>query len=301
MKKINEHDFAGFVGRQESQFIIPASDLTDDVVDVFENGSQIAGVMMPWSKTHNYVRLRPGEVSIWCGVNGHGKSLILNQVCAWTLHEAKWLIASLEMKPMSTMYRMCRQISGRTDPTVDYVKRFMSWTDDRLWIYDQLDTVEPDRIIGMIHYAATQLGIQHILIDSLMKCGLGGPDDYNAQKKFIDRLCWAAKSNNVHIHLVAHMRKGISENHQPDKFDIKGASEISDMVDNVFIVHRNKDKEEKVRLKKEVDSEMPDCTLRVAKQRHGEWEGVFNFWFHGEGMQYVPNSSLRAMPFLPLQ
>ena len=53
------------------------------------------------------------------------------------------------------------------------------------------------------------------MIDSLVKCGVG-VDDYNAQKKFVDALCWAAKQHKVHIHLVNHIRKGNNETEIPD-------------------------------------------------------------------------------------
>ena len=78
-----------------------------------------------------------------------------------------------------------------------------------------------------------KLGCKHIVIDSLMKCGIG-EEDYQAQGDFVDKLCWIAKKYDVHIHLVHHMRKGRSEDDIPDKFDVKGASRITDMVDNLF-------------------------------------------------------------------
>lgn len=298
MQTITEDDFVNFIGKQESQYIVPASSFVDGVLDRLSGEPQALGDSLPWSKTYSKVRLRPGEISVWAGVNGHGKSQLLNMVCAFALNKSKWLIASLEMKPDATMYRMTRQISGVRDVNPDYALRFMSWTDDKLWIYDQLDTVESERIIGMIHYAAQELKINHIIIDSLMKCGIGS-DDYNTQKGFVDRLCWAAKSENIHIHLVAHVRKGNHESDIPDKFDIKGCSEITDMVDNVFIVHRNKGKEEKIRMNKATfeDEQQPDCTLKVAKQRHGEWEGNFLLWFHGDSMQYTPDIDNRPLPF----
>jgi len=293
MRKINENDFIKFVGKQESQFIVSAKDFTDGVIERF-NGVQNFGDCLPWSKTHGKVRLRPSEVSVWVGINGHGKSQILGQICAWGVKKNKWLIASLEMKPEATMHRMVRQIAGCEDVAEEYVKKVMNYTDGRLWIYDQLDTVKSERILGMIHYAAQELGIEHVIIDSLMKCGIGS-DDYNNQKDFIDRLCWAAKSENIHIHLVAHVRKGVDEGNRPGKFDVKGCSEITDLVDNVFVVHRNKNKEKKQDLGEAVDNNEPDCTLTVAKQRHGEWEGVFLFWYHKRSMQYIPDTGNMAM------
>jgi len=299
MKKISDDiDFLKFVGTQESQFISNPSEFTDDVLKRFSGDEELIGDKLPWSKTHNLVRMRPGEFSVWAGINGHGKSQLLGQICAWNLHKRKWLIASLEMKPAATMHRMVRQVSGNEMPHEDYIKRFLNWTDDKLWIYDQHDTVKQNRILGMVHYAAQELGVEHIVIDSLMKCGIP-KDDTEGQAAFIDRLCWAAKSENIHIHLVHHVRKGDSETNIPGKFDVRGASEITDLADNVFIVHRNKGKEIRMASGGEVGQDEPDCTLVVAKQRHGEWEGRFNLWFNGESMQYTPNENNKPLPFIP--
>lgn len=296
MKTLHDADFLKFVGKQESQFLTKPSELTGDVLDRLNGKQTMAGEVLPWIKTHTHVALRPGELSIWAGVNGHGKSNLLGQVCAWSLRFGVWVIASLEMKPAATMQRMVRQVAGCKNPEENYTRWFLEWTDNRLWIYDQTDTVSAERILGMVHYCAEVLKVNHIVIDSLMKCGLG-TDDYNAQKTFVDRLCWAAKSTNIHVHLVHHMRKGNREGDMPDKFDVRGASEITDLADNVFIVHRNKRKEEMQQQGKDVDAEEPDCMLKVAKQRNGEWEGMFRLWFHRESLQYTGTSDTRVIPW----
>ena len=113
----------------------------------------------------------------------------------------------------------------------------------------------------------------------------------------MDKLCWAAKANLCHIHLVHHIRKTEKETNIPDKFDIRGASEITDLVDNVFIVFRNKAKEAKVREGQEVGEDDPDNLLVCAKSRHGEWEGILKLWFHQESKQYVPSPNNQTMRY----
>lgn len=294
MQTITDDDLIKFIGRQESQYIIQPSELIDKVKDRMANGSIIKGDRLPWSKTHNCVGLAPGEVSIWAGVNGHGKSQLLGQVCAWGLRDSKWLIASLEMLPEATMERMIKQVAGSSNPPEDYQRDFLNWTDNKLWLYDQTDSVKSDRILGLVHYAGQELGINHIVIDSLMKCGIR-KDDLNLQAEFTDRLCWAAKANKIHVHLVHHIRKGDKEGSIPDKFDIRGAAEITDSVDNVFIVHRNKFKETKARNGEPIEPGTPDASLIIAKQRHGGWEGMFKLWFHKDSGQYVTDQNYRTM------
>ena len=40
------------------------------------------------------------------------------------------------------------------------------------------------------------------------------------------------------IHVVHHVRKLDSEKSQPDKFDVVGSGDITNLADNVFIVNR---------------------------------------------------------------
>jgi len=235
------------------------------------------------------------RVSCPCGLVSTATA---NHSCSarWLLDVSPVAIASMEMPPVSTVERMLCQVTGLEMPHIRQAKEFSAWTDDRLWIYDQQDSVPPDRILGMIRYAIHELDIRHIVIDSLMKCGIK-PDDYGAQKEFVDRLCWSVKNTNAHIHLVLHMRKGRSESDIPSKFDVKGAGEISDLADNLFIIPRNKDKEEKIDAGELVPINVADQTLTVAKQRHGKWEGRFHFFFHKPSQQYLDVSGDFPMTF----
>jgi twinkle protein len=269
--------------------IKPASHWYQDVVDRFYNPETRRGTLLPWSKTHRHIAFRPGEVSIWSGINGHGKSQLLNQVALSAITQGERVcIASMEMKPARTMERMSRQAAGAREPAIPFIKTFHTWTDGKLWIYDQQGTVSSERIVGVTRYCAEELKVTHMVIDSLMKCGIA-EDDYNRQKAFVDELCAHARDMSMHIHLVAHGRKTDTERREQDKFDVKGSSSITDQPDNVFIAWRNKKKEDEAVLAEPRESVMsePDGTLRCAKQRHGEWEGKIALWFDRDSMQFV--------------
>jgi twinkle protein len=292
MNIIVDDDLLNFVGKQESQFLIQPSHLSEEVKERFINEKfGCYGTVLPWSKTHSHIRLRESEVSLWTGINGHGKSGLLGQVCAWALKE-NWLIASMEMPPSITVQRMIRQIAGAQTPEEYYIEKILKWMDEKLWLYDQTDSVSSDRILALVRYAKT-LGIKHIVIDSLIKCGIA-KRDMEGQAAFVDHLCWLAKNLKLHIHLVHHMRKSESEKQAPGKFDIRGASEIIDLVDNIFIVYRNKKKEES----SDIGDEIADTYLTVAKQRNYPWEGQFKLWFDKESNQYTSNSTRKINHWL---
>jgi twinkle protein len=219
-------------------------------------------------------------VSLWAGINGHGKSMFLSQVVLDLCYQAeRVMVASFEMKPGRQMHRMSRQASGSSLPDRDWLEVFHQWTDERLWIYDHVGAVEWRKVIAVMRYAVANFGITQFVIDSLMKC-VKGEDDYNAQKDFVNELCAFAQTHGVHVHLVHHVRKGESEHKAPGKFDVKGAGAITDQVDNVFIVWRNKKAAEE-------NNGDPTAIVACEKQRNGEFEGKFGFWFDVESQQYV--------------
>jgi twinkle protein len=295
----DDTDFSKYLEKDRDEaHVIPASAWADSVVERIHDPEFKSGLRMPWSKTHDHLRFRPGEVTIWSGVTGHGKSMFTSQVLAWALFTERVCIASMEMKPDATMERMTRQVAGGGNPSERFIREFHRWTDDRLWLFDQQGSLTPERVLGVIWYCVDELRINHFMIDSLMKCGIG-VDDYNKQKRFVNDLCSVAQDSNIHIHLIAHGRKGDSDSKIMGLFDVAGASELVNQVDNLVVVWRNKLKEERLRsMNPPADIEnQPDAKIVCRKQRHGEWEGMFYFWFHASSFQFVPADDGRVVPF----
>lgn len=296
-------DFAKYLqDPPEAAKVLPASHWRQALVDRFHNQSVCVLPVLPWSKTHGDIQIRPKEVSVWAGINGHGKSLLLSNVILGLMQQGeKSCIASLEMPPEKTLERKVRQYSGVSEPSILAIDEFIEFCDDRLWLYDQVGTVKSERLLAVARYAAEELGVRQFVIDSLMKCGLpsAGETAWNQQKNFVDQLCAVAKDTGMHVHLVAHMRKGDSEFQKGDKMDVKGAGEITDQVDNLFTIWRNKPKEDESR-ENTPDQDVlqqPDVLLRCSKQRHGEWEGKIALWFDKASMQYVGFNNARPISF----
>lgn len=287
-------DFAKYEEETEAKARVrPAAAYIDDLIDQLGKPKPMVGKPLPWAKARGVFKFRPGEVTLWAGVNGHGKSLMSGFVALSMVALAqKVCIASFEMKPHSTLQRMLRQWCGYSaedafsmHPDVvatmrDLYEQFQSLVDQRLWLYDQQGSVKTERMVAVARYCAKELGMQHLFIDSLMKC-VRGADDYNAQKEFVGELCTIAQDYGTHIHLVHHIRKLENELKKPDKTDVKGAGEITDQVDNVLLVWRNK---AEAGNRKTADA---DAALICCKQRHGEWEGGINLWFDRDSQQFV--------------
>jgi len=261
-----------------------------DLVDAFYG--EVKGDTLPWPKTSADVRFRPTEVTVWPGISGHGKSLITTQLAFHLANTGKRVaIVSLEMRPVTTMARMARMVSGGELPTTGWLAQFKQWSNDKIFLMGVQGIVQPKRVLDFINYVATRAGVTHVIVDNLTKV-IRSEDDHNGQKGFVDDLCAISRDRRIHIHLVAHTRKTQSEYEMPDKFDVRGSSAIVDQVDNVITVWRHKKKEDELQ-KQNLDpvkrgewESKPDSVLIVAKQRNGDWEGKIGLYCHRASMWF---------------
>lgn len=238
---------------------------------------------LPFNLLRGKFEFRPHELTIWSGFKGHGKSLMISQSLMTAIKRGKKIfVISPEFRPESVLERMLYQFAQTTLPTPEHVNEFMCFVTERMWLYDAQSSLKPKVVIALCRYAADMLDAQHIVIDSLMKCGMA-PDDYGAQKNFVDQVQAVAHKYPLHIHLVAHARKGNDDSKPPRLHDVKGASEIADMPENVLCVWRNKEKEKSPDQK----HAEPDASLTVEAQRNGDgWIGHVNLMYDSDSQLF---------------
>lgn len=296
---------------QAKRNVKSAADWVDALLHKLHNPDRTPKVFLPWEKTHSLFHFRPGEVSLWSGQNGHGKTGLVCQIKLSLLgQEQKVCSASFEMMPTTLLEIMARMYVGSNPYSPEYqgdegvsalsemYEEFRDWLRGRMWLYNQQGTVETANVLGMARYSAKELGCQHIVIDNLAKC-VADEDDFNGQKRFVDELCALARDCKVHVHLVHHTRKPANENHIPDKHDNKGSGAITDQVDNVMIVWRNKPKEDAVKAGKRGSPLLiePDAYLLCRKQRNGDEEPTIGLWFDKDSKQFKGAESDPLMYF----
>jgi twinkle protein len=280
-----------------------AGSYTDDVLRLFYPvAGEEPGYRFPLAKLRDKVRFRPGELSIWTGPTGAGKSQILSH-CAvgWGSEGARLCIASLEMAPRQLLKRMVKQAGNVDRPTENYLRETMAWLDEFTWVFALTGKAKVGRLIEVFEYARSRYGCDAFVVDSLMRLGVGS-EDYEGQEKAVYELVSWAIEKNVHVHLVAHARKADTKSGGgvPDVEDVKGTSEIASNAFNVFGIWRNKKLEDEIRIAAELAergddaaglklrelSNIPPVLLSVAKQRNGDWEGKCPLWFNTETYQY---------------
>lgn len=274
---------------------------SEELEDIIANGDVIVGDRLPWAKTHDLIRFREGEVTVWAGINGHGKSLVAGFVAmGFTTQDRPVCIASLEMKPVRTLLRMLRQAAMCENPSVSIKNRFIEWLDRKLWLYDHIGVMDLDTLFGAVRWTANNLGVKHFVIDNLGLC-IRKADDFSEQKEFVVRCMTLAKELGIHIHIIHHIKKMEDEYKVPGKFDIKGGGEIVDYVDQAIIVFRNKRKEEEIAALKfkgeDVSDEVlrrSDTVLNVVKNRD-DYEGRIHLWYDPESLQYTSDNSKKLI------
>ncbi len=280
-----------------------AHTFVDEVIETFyPPGGVERGYQSPWEKAFGKIVLRPDDLSVWTGINGQGKSLMLGQICLTVMQQgARVCIASLEIMPKRLLMNLTRQAAAVAEPSVEYIHAIHKWYEGRLWLFNLVGTAKYKRLLEVFLYARQRYGVDFFVIDSFMKLDIA-EDDYRAQKEFMSELCDFKNQYNCQVHIIVHPRKGADETRPPGKLDNKGTGAISDLADNCFTVWRNKRKEEIAQLKAggkvltndDVNTlNSADCLWCCDKQRNGDWEGKVALWFDPKSKQYMNGPNRR--------
>lgn len=303
MNRIPEVDFSNLrvheiLAKAEAQDIAWLPEHRRRIIDRASNPRALAGFCLPWSKTNDKVRLRPGELSVWGGFNAHNKSTLVSQVALNIAQIVPVGIASLEMELEDSAVLMASLGAGSRNPAMDWIDDFITWSDSRISIYDRLDSVRPEIALACVYHMAANLGCKFIVLDSMMMCEVC--DDTERERKFVSTLAGIAKHQRTHIALIHHMRKPPmrDESYIPNKFDFLGSSHITNLAMSVFICWHDKAKAEtrefyEMGSGEAPDDNEPDQLLIVAKQRFGRFEGRINLWQH-ESRQFCGSNSRKA-------
>ena len=266
-------------------------------------GDAKKGGLMPWSKTHDHIKFRDEEVTLVAGQNGSGKSALLTQMAIHFMRkdrqfkQEKVLIISPEMSPAQNLARIVRQATAkRMEKITDHdIGATMIWLSKAMLIYNHMGSIDQRTLVGVMRYAALELGVTKIIMDNMSVLKIKGDDLNRAQQEFISDMVAVSRDTGVHVFVVAHVRKPENKYARDDKWSIKGSGAISDLVDNVLLVRRHYKREdylihpdhdplsdEYIKMK-----QMPTTFLEVAKQRHDEgWTGQFSLWFDPPTMRF---------------
>lgn len=203
--------------------------------------------------------LAKGEISVVSGLRGAGKSTWLSQIMLNCIEKEHTVIVySGELKDTRFMdwialqaagdnYVLTRQ--GMWGNPIYYILNttrdmIADWMDSKLWLYNNKFGSSFKDIGKVLANKIKETQADMVLIDNMMSLDLSEQDPYvrsdkyEQQTLFVKQLKDIAISCNCHIIFVAHPRKAQGFLRLDD---IAGSGNISNLVDNAFICHRNND------------------------------------------------------------
>ncbi len=195
------------------------------------------------------IGMNKGELSIWSGGNGSGKSTFLSQIALETISRGfNVAMFSGELTSNRAKSWLQLQAAGRahtrlSDNGVSYyvpkekADAIDEWAADKLWIYNNQYGIKVNSVIDDFVRHIEQHQTDVVIIDNLMSLDLSEirGEKYDRQTTLVLTLSEFAKKYNVHIHFVCHPRKPVGFLR---KSDISGSADLTNAADNVFMMHR---------------------------------------------------------------
>lgn len=212
--------------------------------------TQIKGVKTGYTELdRNIVQLNYGEVTLLSGGNASGKSSWLNSLLLNIANQgvpnALWS-GELPERILKTWIQMAaagknnlRQSqygSGKYYVPSNIGAKIDDWMEPLFYIYNSEYGNTWEQIFHDMN-ELLKVGVKVFTLDNLFSLDIDllDGDRNNKQKELILQIKKFAKVNDVHIILVAHPRKTMAFLR---KNDISGTSDLTNAVDNVFIMHR---------------------------------------------------------------
>ncbi|CDR95746.1 DNA polymerase I, putative [Babesia bigemina] len=157
---------------------------------------------------------RRGELTVWTGATGSGKTTILSQLSLdYCMQGVSTLWGSFEINNVRLAKTMLRQFSGRNLETSleDFNYYADKFSELPLRFMKFHGSTSIDQVIDAMDYAVYVHDVRHIIIDNLQFM-LSGQNSrvgeiWEIQNKAIEKFRRFATNKNVHVSLVVHPRK----------------------------------------------------------------------------------------------
>lgn len=220
---------------------------------------------------------RFGEVWIFTGNAGSGKSTFLNNMMANILNQGYSVYTHQgEFKPSKFKTNLYK-IMSRPSQIETYRNEFKSmvygrvsknteeqideWLGDRLVIHGS-QVPKKNELLKTMEQMYKRNGIKFFFIDNLMTIGIDGDDKYEQQKLLFLDLQAFAKKYNVFVGVVAHPKKNNLSLEEVDQYIIHGGSEIPNLTNFIVILKRLNDAEKEKLEELDIQATIGGCCLK---------------------------------------
>lgn len=245
--------------------------------------------------------LKKGYISLLTGLRGGSKSTLLTTIALTAIQDGHNVLCySGELTAQDFMTWMKLQAAGKDHVVKStkyqnywYVKqedgaKISEWLEGRFLLWNNNHGNNFKKMYEQLKRHIEKQKTDLVILDNLMSLDirdLNPADKYDAQTEFADCLVQLAHKTKVHIIFVAHPRKASGFLRLDD---VSGTGNLSNKVDNAFLVHRNNNDFQ--RLSKEMfkwssDHEAYRGTnvIEIAKDRHrGNVDVFIPLWYEPE-------------------
>ena len=217
--------------------------LRAEVYDELSNANEVAGTK--WRRFPHLSTIlkghRPGELSVFTGPTGSGKTTILSELSLDLCQQGvTTLWGSFEIRNVRLAKMMLKQYSGLS--LEHHLKQYNYWADKLqqlpLYFMGFYGPVDIHTVLEAMSHAAYVYDIQHVIIDNLQFMSASTysiGDRYSVQDHAIAEFRRFASHKNIHVSLVIHPRKEDSYS-ELTTASIFGTAKASQEADNVIIL-----------------------------------------------------------------
>ena len=190
-----------------------------------------------------------GDITVLSGLSGAGKTSWLDSILLNIVDKgAKAAVWSGELQAFRFQSWLDQIAAGKAyvtkkdgDKEIYYVRKQVAekihnWLDDKLYLYNNDYGFEWKQIFSDLQEIVDK-GVRLIVLDNLAALDIS--EEYTTkneqQTKFVVDLKEFAKKNDIHIIIVCHPRKEMGFLR---KESISGTADLTNLADNVLIIHR---------------------------------------------------------------
>lgn len=245
--------------------------------------------------------LKKKYVTLMTGLRGGSKSTLLTTIALSAVQDGNNVLCySGELSDKDFMKWMNLQAAGKNHTheskyhngfyEVDKETRGLiaEWLGSHFWLWNNYHGNNFGKLYRQLVKKIEEQKTDLVILDNLMAMDiheLNDRDKYAAQGEFVELLMQLAKKTNTHIIFVAHPRKAFGLLRLDD---VAGTGNLTNRIDNAFIVHRNNQdfqrlSKEMFKWKEDHDAYRGTNVIEIAKDRHnGNMDVFIPLWYEKE-------------------
>ena len=224
------------------------SDFEAQIVSLYDDGV-VKGASTGLYSLDQFYTVLPGQLSVFTGLPGSGKSELIDQICVNIAMQKGWrfAIASFENPPHMHIAKLAEKVVGKPffgddrmdEDERDYAMSFLN----QHFVFLQSHDGAPSSVASIIDrtkQAIMRLGVRGLIIDPYNYLDMGNHDsEHQSISKMLTEIVLFCKSHELHVWFVAHPAKNIPDSGVPKGQHISGSAAWFAKCDMGVTVHRN--------------------------------------------------------------